>query len=338
MKKLLTALVVLALAGLLLWAVTRSYPKLANHELHADYAAGERFMKTRHLGTLDLRFISINGQMVSSLSGLAWDADNHILYTLSDKGYLFKLKPEFSSEGRLNSVKPLAVHALLDANERRLVDLGDGDAEDLAILNAADGHSDNTQLMISFEHNSRVGVYSTDGHLIKDLPLPEKLKRRQNYIEPNRALESIMHHPRYGAVVAPEIGMRREVGQRRVLYAIDKEQKGMRWQFYSLPYESSAVVSLESAEDGSVIVLERAWSGMTSPLTVGIRRIKLEQCKQLEPCEVEDLAVFSTDKGWRIDNYEAIAHYKDNQFFIVSDDNGLPMQATLLTLVELDLQ
>ncbi|MCK5431582.1 MAG: hypothetical protein KAJ03_02500, partial [Gammaproteobacteria bacterium] len=43
---------------------------------------------------------TINGLKVSELSDLAWDADEELLYALSDNGYLLSFRPVFN-EGRL---------------------------------------------------------------------------------------------------------------------------------------------------------------------------------------------------------------------------------------------
>lgn len=327
--------IVLAL-GFLLWGLGYSFPAIKTHRLAETYEVGKTYMKTKHLGTLNINFKRINGIAIAGLSGLSWNKDTDSLYAVSDRGYFFRFRVEVK-DNALTDVQPIDVVKLLDKTGEPLISYKHFDAEGLHILNGNNGDAADDVFLVSFEQNSRIEAFAASGKWLYSVPLSGKLERHTGYVERNRGLESITLHPEFGILVAPELGMRQEASSRRVIYTVDPKQKGMRWQFFSLPYKDSAVSSLEVASDGSLIILERSWANPFSAISLALRRIKLSECETFMPCPVEELAVYESEKGWDLDNYEGLAHYKDNQFFMVSDDNGLPFQKTLLTLVELDL-
>lgn len=305
-------------------------------ELSPHFSEGDTYMKVRHLGTLDLQSLVVDGITVGKLSDLAWEADSNTLYAISDNGYLFRFRIDMH-KGFLSSVHPLSAVPLLSKQGKPLASLTKSDAEGLALLNANNQQKNDTVLLVSFEGHTRVEAYSSSGQWRFTLPLPGKLERPENYYKRNTSLESILVHPSYGIIVATELFMEKEARQRRVLYAISPELGEMRWQFPSLPYAESGVTSIDIAEDGSIIILERSWPSPLQPIVIGLRRIRLESCKKYLPCPVEDLAIFDSRKGWKMDNYEGLAHFRNNQFFMVSDDNIGILQRTLLTMIEIKI-
>lgn len=307
---------------------------ISSYNLSSDFLNGAEYMRVKHLGTLKLQSQKIDGVSVGKLSGLAWDEDSSILFAISDNGFLFRFKIKVI-DGLLSEATPVSAVPLLNEHDQPLLDSKRKDAEGLAIINSNNNQSDDSVLLISFENDTRVAAYSVDGKWLYDLPLPSKLKRKEDYYKRNTSLESILVHPQHGAIVATELFMEKESRQRRVLYSLKPELKGMRWQFLSLPYQESAVTGIEVALDGSIIILERSWPNPLGRMVIGIRRIKLEECPPYLPCTIEDLAIFDTDKDWSIDNYEGLSHYKDNQFLMVSDDNIGFLQNTLITLMEI---
>ncbi len=294
-------------------------------------------MRLKHLGTLNLQSLKVNGISIGKLSGLAWDQDSESLYAVSDNGYLFCFSIE-TRDGFLFNVTPISAIPLLNKQGKPLEGRVRQDAEGLAILNANNNIEGDSILLITFEHDTRVVAYSVDGQWRRVVPLPNKLKRIDNYYQRNNSLESILVHPEYGVIVATELFMEKESQQRRVLYAISPELRDMRWQFSSLPHQESAVTGMDVALDGSIIFIERSWPDPFSPLIIGLRRIKLSECEQYLPCPVEDLAIFDSKKGWAVENYEGLSHYKGNRFFMVSDNNSGVLQNTLLTLIEIKLE
>ncbi|OQW92898.1 MAG: hypothetical protein BWK79_13870, partial [Beggiatoa sp. IS2] len=58
-----------------------------------QYAVGDTYMQVRLHGMLEIFNETVDGILLSELSGLAWDEDEEILYAVSDKGNLFHLRP-----------------------------------------------------------------------------------------------------------------------------------------------------------------------------------------------------------------------------------------------------
>ena len=50
---------------------------------------------------------------------------------------------------------------------------------------------------------------------------------------------------------------------------------------------------------------------------------------------VETVALLDTAQGYQIDNFEGLTRHKGNRFFMVSDNNDLFVQRTLLLYFEL---
>ncbi len=50
---------------------------------------------------------------------------------------------------------------------------------------------------------------------------------------------------------------------------------------------------------------------------------------------VETAVVLDSGKGHQIDNFEGLARHRGNRFFLVSDDNDLFLQRSLLMYFEL---
>ncbi|MEE9352089.1 MAG: esterase-like activity of phytase family protein [Thiotrichaceae bacterium] len=324
----------IALLSLSLIAINHFVADISPFSLSPDFTRGAEYMRIKHLGTLNLKSQKIDGIAIGKLSGLAWEADSATLYAISDDGFLFRFKVKVDN-GFLTQIKPISAVPLLNEENKPLADSTRKDAEGLAIIKANNGLPDDSTLLISFEHDTRVAAYTVDGKWLYDLALPSKLQRKEDYHQRNSSLESILVHPQYGVIVATELFMEKEAKQRRILYALNPELKGMRWQFMSLPNQDSAVTGIDVAPDGSIILLERSWPNPLGRLVIGVRRIKLAECQPYSPCPVEDLAIFDSDKGWMVDNYEGLSQYQGNQFFMVSDDNSGILQNTLLTLIEI---
>ncbi len=109
---------------------------------------------------------------------------------------------------------------------------------------------------------------------------------------------------------------------------------GKEWNFERSKAPNSAITGLEIFKNGDVLVLERSYRMPFMPVVINLRRIQLDQCDKEKHCTAEAVARFDTSEGWSIDNFEGLAHYKDNQFFMVSDDNNSLFQKTILVLFE----
>jgi len=295
------------------WLKDSSPYRLAHH-----VNAGETFQGIRLLGTVSLRTVRRHGYPLAGLSGLAWDEDEQRLYAISDKGALFHLQPIFQ-DGLLHSVEVLAAYPLTD-NKGRALSYPWADAEGLVVRKAANGKRGDSELLVSYEVRPRVRVYRPDGSRLGGELLPARLENIRNYYGRNSALESLALHPRYGLLTAPQQPLRSDKSIR--IYT----QKGRSWAYALSDEAGNSLVAMEALPDGDLLLLERAFAGLTQPVIVKLRRGKLSG----QTVKARTLATLNSAEGWRLDNFEGLTQHRQQHFFMISDDNSRFWQNTLL--------
>jgi hypothetical protein len=288
----------------------------------------------RLLGTLALDPVTVDRLPLVELSGLAWDADEGLLYALSDHGNVFHLRPVFG-RGRLVDLHVLSAHALTNANGRPYRGKA-ADSEGLALRNAANGEPGDTELVVSFERRPRILGCRPDGRCTHAYPLPPRLADRTAYRSPNKALEAVAWRPGRGYLTGAEWPLEGDATDAYLLF----DAQGPRYRLPRHPAPRSALVAMEALPDGSLLTLERSYVSVWRPLRTILRRAKLPaEPKEGEgtPIPLDDVrqvAVFASTDGWLLDNFEGLAHHRDGRFFMVSDDNQSPLQQTLLVYFE----
>ena len=265
---------------------------------------------------------------LSELSGLAWDQDEQLLYAISDKGRLFHFRLRLRGN-HLEDVTPVYAVYLTDVAGEP-VKKGRRDAEGLTVMNANNGKRGDTQLVIALEGEPRLIRFTPQGQAIKNITLPNVLRNWRSYRSPNRGLESVAFHPRYGFLTAPELPLRSQTKNKHTFY----DMQGRHWSFPAYPADKSGISALEVLPDGNLLIMERAWSGIFSPLVVSLRYLDFQQCSPQGECQARDLQVISSHVF--IDNYEGLTHIKGNQYLMVSDDGDESLLNTTLTLFTLD--
>jgi hypothetical protein len=287
-------------------------------------------MGIRLLGTLALANASIDGIKLTEISGLAWDEDEQVLYALSDHGHLLHLHPKFR-DGILVDAELLRAFKLRDKAGRPLRGMR-ADSEGLAIIKGHNGKLGDAELIVSFERHPRVLRFRPDGTFLRQEPLNPLLRNIRRYAGKNDALEAVAVHPKWGILTGPEKPLR---GIRSGLISL-YPQKGRPWQYESYDAENSALVDMVTLPDASLLTLERAYVSLLHPIVITLRRVWLaDRPGSNPPPKVEDVAIFNSDKGWFIDNFEGLAHHRGQRFFMVSDDNDRFIQRTLLLYFEL---
>jgi hypothetical protein len=301
-------------------------------EISARYRAGDSFMGIRLLGTLRLSNDPVDGHAASGLSGLAWDEDEQLLYAVSDRGYLLHMQPRFE-QGRLVGVELTATHGLRGRKQNRLAHYL-GDAEGLAMVNGSNGVAGDAELLISFEGTPRVDRYRPDGRWVASVPIPAMLTDGSRYICRNCQLEAVALDPLLGLMLAPQRPLR---GEPRNVHSV-YDERTRAWSFPSIAESHCSVVDLASTPQGGLLVLERRYRNVFSPVIFAIRRLRADPARQPNggAVAVEDVAILDNTRGWSIDNFEGLAHHRNNRYFMVSDDNNSALQSTLLVYFEID--
>jgi hypothetical protein len=305
-------------------------------------SACEHIGKLRLPGALDLPSRTVNGMRFSGLSGLAWNDDDNLLYALSDHGVLFSLRPIIRN-GQLVDITLLHAAPLIDPGTRKPVKWRRSDAEGLDILNGRNGRKGDAELIVGFEGEPRIARYRPDGQFIADVPLFGPLRNIRNY-HYNKMLEAVCMHPREGVLTAPEEPLngdepgdgrgspRREraveTGTAR-LYRAD----GSAWRFTP---GRGGIVALECLPDGDVLVMERDYSTLTLRWIITLRRLRLPAGTPPDTLLAdESVTLLDSRQGLHIDNFEGLARHHGNRYFMVSDDNDVFVQHTLLVYFEL---
>jgi hypothetical protein len=302
-----------------------------------SHPTGDTYMGIRLLGTVKLANKKINGIVLSELSGLVWDNDEQLLYAISDNGSIFHLRPIISNH-ILTRIDAVSAYWLLNKKGNQLQSR---DSEGLALLNGNNGIPADSELVISFERTPRIARFTPQGEPLGDYTLPAPLSDINNYYTTNKGLEAVTVHPQFGILTAPEWPLQKKntvyslKGQHQhTIYAIER---GQQWTFSAYPAPNSAVVALETLADGSVLVLERAFFSVFKPVIISLRRLWLSTCQNSSITEKsEQVALFDSSQGWRVDNFEGLTRHTNVSFFMVSDDNGHRfLQETLFSYWEL---
>ena len=295
-------------------------------DLCDDPPACAQVGKLRPRGMLELPSQKFGDLTLSQLSDLAWDDDDGVLYALSDKGMLFGLRPVFRNE-RLVDVQLVSAARLIDPKTRKPVKYRRSDSEGLDIIKGRNGRKGDAELLVSFEGEPRLARHRPDGSVIAEVPLASPLKDLGQY-RYNRMLEAVCIHPREGILTAPEEPLLVDNGQSR-LYRTDG-------RFWNLPKLRGGIVALECLPDGDLLLLEREFSPLTLHLRSTLHRLRLPvNTPPGSLLKSETLATLDNSDGLHTDNFEGLARHRGNRFFMVSDNNDVFVQRTLLMYFEL---
>lgn len=262
---------------------------------------------------------------ITGLSGLAWDKDEQLLYAISDNGKLFHLKPTFHNN-TLHQVNFVRAFDLLDENGEKLKSKIVRDSEGLTADYERNSIKDDTELIISFERTPRVIRYNTRGNYLGKIQIPAYLENIKNYRGPNSALESIAFNSQKELTLIPERQLKQDKKDTISVYHNDKKTE-------ELPLSNpdiSGITAIEYIDDKNLLILERSFRMRIFPQI----EIRLKKWNLIDN-SLKTLATFKNNGEFQVDNFEGLTHYKNNQFFIISDDNANSYQQTILLLFEI---
>jgi len=284
--------------------------------------APSSYEKIKFLDQKILLFEQIDGLKFSEISDLAYDRDAKRLYFVSDEGRVFMFEAHFSE--KIERLKALTGVALVKKNGKKFKSWR-RDSEGLTLNSKA-------ELFASFEGRAKIGKFDQQGRMIKSYPLPQKLSESKNYRSRNKSLEALTWHPTYGLLTATEWPLKEKHKKKQTIYALD----GKEWHFKAEAEGKSAVVAIETMNDGNLLVMERSFTGLTNPLVITLKKIHIIGCKsKKELCQSEEILKMNTHQGWDIDNFEGLAKVGKHRYVMVSDDNDNFYQKTLLVYFEL---
>jgi hypothetical protein len=267
--------------------------------------------------SIDLETLRTDSPTFGGLSGLAWTGNS--LYAISDHGNLFHLGLRFNDDNQLQNVEKLGEWRLRNPQGQPWKNKQEADSEGLVVH-----YMPTPELLVSFERIPRILRYSLEGEYRGSLPLPAVLKESTAYHDGNKMLEAIAFHPQLGILTTPEYPLRSEAENSLVIYT----RQGAHWRLERSPHKNSAVTALEVLDDGSVLILERAFNPLTLHLVITIRHFDPQRNI------TTSLAEFDNWQDWRPQNFEGLS-CRGRYCFMVSDDNFSPMQKTILVYFEI---
>ncbi|MCC4612007.1 esterase-like activity of phytase family protein [Xanthomonas campestris pv. esculenti] len=263
----------------------------------------------------------VDGIHLTELSGLAWDADENLLYAVSDTGYLFHFRLQLDGN-TITRIEPVRVAALGDATSG--LPPKAFNAEGLALNNAANGIAGDTELVVALEDKpSRIARFRPDGAFVGELAVPSPTDDLTRYRKNGHGLESVALHPAYGLLTAPESPL---LGQNEARHTVYAKQRHWSFQRHS---PQSRLKGLDLLPDGSVLVLERDKTGTKDVFGTSVRRLDLSACASDGLCTTETVAVFPAGP----DNFEGMTVLDPRHLLLVSDNAGLVTQGTDFVLV-----
>ena len=281
------------------------------------------FMHIKFLDQLELNFDTMYGVNFAELSDLAYNPKTKILHMVSDKGALFSFHTKISK--KIEELTPLRATKLKNTRGKRFKKWK-RDSEGLTL----DGKG---RLLISFEGKAKIGYFhknsSLYGQMIRKYKLPSLLKNTKNYRFKNKSLESVAWHSVHGVLTASEWPLKRDNNKRQTIYALD----GKTWHFTAEPDTGSAVVAMEVMDDGNILILERAYSGLLQPFVITLKKVYLNNLKA-GLCSTKILAKMNSHEGWQLDNFEGLTKVGKNRYMMISDDGDNFFQRTLLIYFE----
>lgn len=246
------------------------------------------------------------------ISALAYDKKRG-LYALSDRGNLFRLELKIEDK----KIKKLSLEEAmpLRTKEGKVLKKKKRDSEGMALSKKG--------LIISFEGHPKVSLYDFHGKKIKNYDLARVLQDRNSYQKKNKALESVINHPVFGIITAPEAPLKDEDAGVHTLYSLDD-----RWRFKA----SGDITSIELMPDNNLLILERDFHLLRGHI-ITLKKVNIMECEK-GLCPSQSLASLKSRQGWELDNFEGLTHIKKNTYLMISDDNEMFFQNCTMVLFE----
>lgn len=296
--------------------------------LSRNLKVGDRTGRLHFLGMLELPDMTHDGVRLSQLSGLAWDDDEGILYALSDKGGLFHLQPQFNGE-QLTGAKLLRAVTLRELGTGKPLRGWRIDAEGLDIVNGRNGRKGDAELIVSMERVPQITRYRPDAYAIAHLTPPAPINDAGAFRSPNKLLEAVCKDSTHGVLTMPEVPLTNERKGYNRLFSLD----GPSWYYPIAP--SDRITAMECLGDGAVMVLHQNYQNPLDRIVTTLKRVRLTSGSSNQSLTPETIVVLDSKQGFQIDNFEGLARHKGNRYFMVSDNNDLFIQRTLLMYFEL---
>lgn len=277
-------------------------------------------LKLEALGRTEVMATGRAGVRIDELSGLAWDADEKLLYAVSDGGVLHHFRLQLEGD-KITGIGHVFSAPLAAASGGKTVT----NAEGLAAVNGEDGKPGNSELLIAFEDGPAIARFTPQAQWLADVALPAPLAEPGNYAKRNSRLESVAFDKAHGVLTAPERPLVGEPETLHKIYAGD----GTTWAF-DAAQPDGRVKAIETLADGNLLVLERTAEAKGGPRTAHLRYLDLTACQPGGQCAVPDLSAMPDPL--LVENFEGLARLSDSLFLAVTDRTKKDVEPTSFVL------
>lgn len=275
-----------------------------------------------------LSVTSVDGIDIGEVSGLAWDADEQLLYAVSDQGKVYHFRIERDGM-TLVAMNPVFAAVLVD----RVTGEGKPDsakrfnAEGLSVRDGNNGQRGDSELVVALEEKPpQIARFDPSGVLLGRLPVPPPADDSANYRKKNRGLESVAIHPVHGVITAPEAPLRGHDTGLHTVFA-----QGQAWSFARYD-QDSRLKGIEVLPDGRLLVLERSRPASSKKVQVAsLRSVDITGCDAQAVCKVTWMAALPAGP----ENFEGLTLLDAHHALIVDDNGGAASRRTTFSLIAL---
>ena len=142
-------------------------------------------------------------------------------------------------------------------------------------------------------------------------------------------LESVCVDPSLGVITTPETPLKSERKDYTRLFSL----AGKSWLYPFAP--GDRITDMECLGKGEVLVLQQNYRHAFSRIDVMLKRVRLTAVPASQTLNPETLLSMSSKDGFQIENFEGLPRHQGKRFFMVSDNNDLFVQRSLLMYFEL---
>lgn len=276
--------------------------------------------------------LSSNDERFGGWSDLAVNADGSQILAISDKGKWLKARLVYNANGFLINVSEAQIAAMLDL-EGKPVGSGSQDSEGLSLERPNDL---NGPVVVSFENLVRLWRYDlARGFEARPttVPVGNWVKRLRG----NRQLEAVTVWKPDALVAFGETRVNPSGDILGALEAYPGDTRPHTRPLSVVPHDPFAITGVANAADGGLYLLERRFS-LAGGIGMEIRHIAPGDIHEGARLDGEVIANLSYQDA-NIDNMEGLAVRPgpngSTLLYVISDDNFLPFQRTLLLMFEL---
>ncbi|MBT6441066.1 MAG: hypothetical protein HOK61_01455 [Alphaproteobacteria bacterium] len=262
------------------------------------------------------------------LSGLLVSADGSRIFAASDRGHWFSASLRYNHDGAPIELLAPALTPIRGINGSPLSGWLHRDAESLAL--------NDTTLYVSFEHDHRILEFAVDGFpdalMLGEVTPNATTTPDLSTLGENTGLEALSLTPD-GTLLAISEGEEHETPTPGIAW---QRPPGGDWRQLDYIRDSNfRPTGAATLDTGDVLVLERRFT------VIGGVAARLRLLKDVAKGNLGGNVIAELIPPVSVDNMEGIAVRRDPSgkylIYLVSDDNFLPVQRTLLLIFELTL-